>query len=303
MHSSLVPTPAMPPTNYDELKQAITARYPAMSKQLQGIARFALERPNELALGTVAAIAERRRRAAVGDGPFRQRARLRRLLGDAADLPRAPGRAVGQLPRAHRAAAPEQAQWRSGAAPAGVLHQSVSDAIAELGHLEESVTRRAVQRRDPSASPARRGFTCWRSGARFRWPAIWPTRWASSNCARTCSTASAACSSEVVRGIAPREVLIAVSFRNYSPGVIEAAADCHRRGVPVIAITDSPLSPLKANAADVASSWATIRAGRSARWWRRCASRRRWWSAPGTSWPGAAEQRRGQRSRAHGAAA
>jgi len=43
-------------------------------------------------------------------------------------------------------------------------------------------------------------------------------------------------------------VLIAVSFRNYSAGVIEAAADCHRRGVPVIAITDSPLSPLKANA-------------------------------------------------------
>jgi DNA-binding MurR/RpiR family transcriptional regulator len=47
----------MPPTNYDELKQAITERFPGMSKQLQGIARFALERPNELALGTVAAIA------------------------------------------------------------------------------------------------------------------------------------------------------------------------------------------------------------------------------------------------------
>ena len=53
---------------------------------------------------------------------------------------------------------------------------------------------------------------------------------------------------EFVRGITPREVLIAVSFRNYSAGVVDAAADCRGRGVPVIAITDSPLSPLKASA-------------------------------------------------------
>ena len=41
-------------------------------------------------------------------------------------------------------------------------------------------------------------------------------------------------------------MLVAVSFRNYSPEVIEVAAACHGRGVPVIAITDSALSPLQA---------------------------------------------------------
>ena len=46
----------MPAANYDELKAAISARFPSMSRQLQAIARFALERPNDLALGTVALI-------------------------------------------------------------------------------------------------------------------------------------------------------------------------------------------------------------------------------------------------------
>ena len=40
------------------------------------------------------------------------------------------------------------------------------------------------------------------------------------------------------------DVLIAASFRNYSPEVVEAASICHRRGVPVIALTDHAFSPL-----------------------------------------------------------
>jgi DNA-binding MurR/RpiR family transcriptional regulator len=44
--------------------------------------------------------------------------------------------------------------------------------------------------------------------------------------------------------IAPGEVLLAVSFRNYTPEVIEIAHTAHARGVSVIAVTDSPLSPL-----------------------------------------------------------
>ena len=45
-------------TNYEELKALIGRTYPDMSKQLQRIARFALEQPNDLALGTVATVAE-----------------------------------------------------------------------------------------------------------------------------------------------------------------------------------------------------------------------------------------------------
>ncbi len=44
-------------TTYEELKEAIAAAYPQLSPQLQRLSRFALEKPHDLALGTVAAVA------------------------------------------------------------------------------------------------------------------------------------------------------------------------------------------------------------------------------------------------------
>ena len=44
------------------------------------------------------------------------------------------------------------------------------------------------------------------------------------------------------------DVLLAVSFRNYSPDVLELAADAWRRGIEVIVITDSAVSPLARSA-------------------------------------------------------
>jgi pimeloyl-ACP methyl ester carboxylesterase len=53
---------------------------------------------------------------------------------------------------------------------------------------------------------------------------------------------------EQARAMRPGDVLVAVSFRNYSPDVIESAADAHRRRVDVVVITDSAVSPLAGNA-------------------------------------------------------
>src|SRR5258705_10142277 len=44
---------------YDELRGAIAQRHRALSGRLQQIAEFALDHPTELALGTVAEVAER----------------------------------------------------------------------------------------------------------------------------------------------------------------------------------------------------------------------------------------------------
>lgn len=237
----------MPATNYDELRQAITARYPMLSKQLQAIARFVLERPNELALGTVAAIANaagvqpsamvRFANALEFDG-FSQMQQIFR--GRLVERSASYRERIEQMRRSKR----EGSGTRG---PTGVLHQEVSDAIAELGHLEENVTSahfRAAIRLLAGAQhihvlAQRRAFpvACYLAYALGQLEL------------RTHLLDSVGgMLSEFVRGIAPREVLIAVSFRNYSAGVIDAAADCHRRGVPVIAITDSPLSPLKASA-------------------------------------------------------
>jgi DNA-binding MurR/RpiR family transcriptional regulator len=49
---------------------------------------------------------------------------------------------------------------------------------------------------------------------------------------------------EFAARIRPDEVLIAISFRNYTGEVVEIADSCSQRGIPVIAVTDSKLSPL-----------------------------------------------------------
>jgi DNA-binding MurR/RpiR family transcriptional regulator len=49
-----------------------------------------------------------------------------------------------------------------------------------------------------------------------------------------------------LRSIAPEDVLIAASFQSYSTEVIDAAAMAKESGTTIIAITDGPLSPLKA---------------------------------------------------------
>lgn len=45
----------------------------------------------------------------------------------------------------------------------------------------------------------------------------------------------------------PRDVVLAVSCAPYAPVTVEIAAAAHRRGVPVLALTDSALSPLAGN--------------------------------------------------------
>ena len=51
--------PPTPPTTVDELRAEILKRYDGLSKRLQQIARYVLDEPNELALETLAVIADR----------------------------------------------------------------------------------------------------------------------------------------------------------------------------------------------------------------------------------------------------
>ena len=233
----------MPAANYDELKQAISARYSTMSKQLQGIARFVLERPNELALGTVASVAST---AGVQPSAMGRFANALDYSGFSQMQQVFRGRLV-ERSVSYRERIEKLRHGRRGgnaaAGPAGVLHQAVTDSMGELGHLEEIVTAqfRAAIRLIATAPQIhvlaqRRAFpvACYLAYALSQLEL------------RThLLDGVGGMLPEFMRGIDASEVLIAISFRNYSPDVVEAAAACKARGVPVIAITDSALSPLK----------------------------------------------------------
>ena len=59
---------------------------------------------------------------------------------------------------------------------------------------------------------------------------------------------------EQVALLTPRDALLAISFTPYAPATVELAAAAQRRGVPVVAITDSPFSPLT----QLASVWLEV---------------------------------------------
>ena len=157
------------------------APIPSCPKQLQRIARFALEQPHDLALGTVAAVAEAaevqpsamiRFANALGYGGFSEMQQVFRghLV-----------RALGQLPRAHRRSCAAAAGGRRGARPACCTSSSATRSPSSAS----SRTRPRRPTCDAAVKlhlPAPRACTCWRSAAPFRSPAISPMRSASSSC-------------------------------------------------------------------------------------------------------------------------
>ncbi len=230
-------------TNYDELKDAIGRAYPDMSNQLQRIARYALERPHDLALGTVAAVAEAtqvqpsamiRFANALGYGGFSEMQQV--FKGHLVERSASYRERIDQLRRK---------QVNGQRAPAGVLHQLVGDSVAELGHLEESIREADLKAAVKLLAGAQRIHVL---AQRRAFPVASYLSYALGQLELRTHLLDGAGGMlrENLRAIAPQDVLLVASFHSYSPEVVEAAQECSARGVAVVAITDGPLSPLKA---------------------------------------------------------
>ena len=229
------------PTTYEELKDAISREYPRLSKQLQRIARFALDKPHDLALNTVAASA-----GALGVQPS-SLIRFANALGFAG---------FSEMPRLFRSHLVERstsyreriAELRAGARPGGatppeVLHQFVAESIHGLEQLHDRV--RAVDLRAAVRLLAG-AQTIAAIGLRRSFPVASYFAYALNRLElRTLLLDGAGgMNREFSQRLGRKDALIAVSFRNYTAETAEIAAECRKRGVSVIAVTDSPLSPL-----------------------------------------------------------
>ena len=233
------------PAAYDDLQAEIGKRYPALSRQLQRIARFALERPQDVALDTVAAAASKvevqpsamvRFAQALGYGGYSD---MQRIFRDRL------------VERSHsyrdRIASMRRGPEASDARPKAVLRDFVADSIASLSHLEEHVPAERLRNAVKVLARAKRIHVL---AQRRAFPVACYLSYALAQLELSVSLLDGVGGMvrEQARGLGPDDVLVAVSFRNYSPDVIEIAADCHRRGLKVIVITDSSVSPLTASA-------------------------------------------------------
>lgn len=229
---------------YNELKETLGRVYPDLPKQLQRIARFALDKPDELALGTVAVIAASadvqpssviRFSNALGFGGFSEMQQVFR--GHLIERSSSYRERIDQLRRTSRVK-PEGG---------GVLQQFVGDAVAELGQLEENVHAPDIAAAIALICGATRVHVL---AQRRAFPVACYLAYALGQLElRThLIDGMGGMLAESLRSIAQDDLLIVASFQNYSRDVIEAAAAAHERGVAVVALTDSALSPLKPSA-------------------------------------------------------
>ncbi|MEX1206474.1 MAG: MurR/RpiR family transcriptional regulator [Dongiaceae bacterium] len=230
------------PTTFAELRAAISAGYPGLSKRLQQIAQFALRHPNDLALETIAVIAGRakvqpssliRFAKAFGYDGFSgmQRVFRSRLIE------RSPGygERIEALRRTSRAA-------RRGSA-AGVLHEFATAAIGALEHLRDETPGAKLER---ATDLLARAEIVHLLAQRRSFPVAAYLAYAFSHLERPTHLLDGVGGmlNEQARCIRPRDALVAISFRPYAPEVMRVAAEAAERGVPIVGVTDGPLSPL-----------------------------------------------------------
>lgn len=231
--------------SYEQLKGSLSRLYPGLSPQLQRIATYALEHPQDMALDTVATLA---RGAGVQPSAL---VRFAQALGyeGFSELQRIfRGRLVErskQAPGLHdyreRVAAFRADQARSG--PGGVLAQFVADGIASLEQLHALVAPADLAAAVRILSAARTIYTL---GQRRSFTVAYYLAYALTQLDLNAHLLDAPGGMLRDRAelVGPKDALIVMSFRNYTAEVIEIAQACHARKVPVIAITDHALSPL-----------------------------------------------------------
>ena len=233
-----------PPATYDDLRRALSTRHRTLSARLRQIAEYALENPNVIALETIAVIAQRagvqpssliRFAQAFGYDGFSEMQRVfRGRLMDAE-----PGyveriRALGSADRVQDFSSPIAAlRSFAHAAQQSLEHLAVATPEDRLNRAVEVLDRADVIH----VAAQRRSF-----------PVAAYLSYAFGQLGRRCHLLDSigGTLAQQAAAIRPRDALVAVSFRSYAAETVGIARTAHAGGVPIVGITDGPLSPLVA---------------------------------------------------------
>lgn len=232
------------PRDFETLRSRIIQEHARLPKRLAQIAAFALEQPDEIALGTAVSIAKKaevqpstliRFAQAMGyegftdlQSVFRERLRERVLnYEERLNLVTEHGRDRGK-----------EEQLLSGFAEAGAR---------SVAGLHERIDAAQLQK---AAEILARADTIHIVGLRRSFPVAAYMAYAFGKLGVKCSLAGTAggLEPELIGFAGEKDAVIAISFTPYAPATVELAAEAHRRKVPMVAITDSPFSPVAQNA-------------------------------------------------------
>ena len=239
-----------PPRDFAALKALIAERAQALPKRLTQIASFALENPDEIAFGTVSSIAEQaevqpsalvRFAQALGYQGFSDmqeifRSRLRdRILNYDERL---------QQLRQH---APDATK------PNVIFHGFCAASARSIAALQEKLDPASL---DTAVERLAAAETIYLIGLRRSFPIASYMAYALGKLGvRTMLVdAVGGLAAEQMTFASPGDAVLAISFTPYASETVTLARAAAETGVPVIAITDSPFSPL----AQVAGLWIEI---------------------------------------------
>ena len=229
--------------SYDELRGAIAQRHRALSGRLQQIAEYVLDHPTDVALGTVAEIAERsgvppsaivRFAHAIGFDGFTQMQQVFRSRLVAG---------VAPSYKARLARMKHEEKSILGRKPAAVLSRFVAEAQSSLVTLSQSAHERQLETAIGILAKARDIYLLGLGGS---FPVVTHFAYVLRKFGRRVVLLDGIGGSirEQSHPATSADALVAISFRNYNPDTARLFPELVARNVPAISITDSLLSPI-----------------------------------------------------------
>ena len=232
------------PTTADELRAAILERYDGLSKRLQQIARYVLDEPNELALETLAVIAERSGvqpsaivRFAKSFG-FDGASQMQRLFRDGLLSGHA---ALGYSERVRSFTRAVDRNAASGGAE--LLSEFVEGNTMALQNLPQTVSDADLTAAVRLLEAAEAVYVV---GFRRAFPVSSYLAYSLSQAGKRVVFVDgvAGLARQQVQMLTPKDLLIAVSYHPYADETVHAVETAASRGAPVLSISDSLVSPI-----------------------------------------------------------
>lgn len=247
--------PAVPPVTFNELKDLIASRANTLPSRLQQCAAYALSEPDEIAFGTVVEIASQ---AGVQPSTLVRFAQALGYSGFTGLQQVFRSRLTNRWPDYRERLSVLKAQKAEGAAQ--LLDGFADTAMNSIIRLREECDTVAL---DQAVATLAEAETIYVLGLRrsFAVSAYLAYAFSKLKIRSVMLDHAGALLREQSEFLTTSDALMVVTFMPYTPEVIDFTSLVYGRGVPVVAITDNPLSPvarvastiLEVNEADLGS--------------------------------------------------
>jgi DNA-binding MurR/RpiR family transcriptional regulator len=236
-------TKAVPHGTHEELRREIARQHASFSDRLRVIAEFALEHPTEMALGTVAEVAQRamvqpsaivRFANALGYGGFTEMQQVFRSRLVASVAPSYKERIAGLR---------RDGRFQDANNPQAILARFASEGMVSLESLQDRVQEKDLTHAIEILGAAKTIYVLGLGGS---FPVAAHLTYVLRKIGRRVFILDGLGSalSDQAAAATPTDALVAISFRTYNPDTAKLFPELVARGVPTISITDSLLSPI-----------------------------------------------------------